>query len=232
MAKQPDQYLTKEEQDELIKYLNGMPKPKPVAMSDTVRSFFFETVLPGLKDNALSELWRTDQVTPRLISYMDDTTIGVINLPNAIGGEWGDARSKDATARVHRFSARVPGVMYTTFVSEVWFLSREDKALPPKEELEREYKKGIADHPDRREGVLFNTLHFERSTGELMQLLHNIEVIKVLGVHRSRKVWRDTKWGDITMTIDPMAATESGPDRVLGRFIASDPDNDDSPIKS
>lgn len=227
MAKQPDQYLTKEEQDELIKYLNGMPKPKPVAMSKPVRDFFFETVLPALKDNALSELWRTDQLTPRLISYMDDTSIGVINLPNAIGSEWGDARTKDATARVHRFSARVPGVRYSTFVSEVWFLSRQGE-----DAKNVDFKKGIADHPDRREGVVFNTLHFERSTGELMQLLHNIEVIKVLGAHRSRKVWRDTKWGDVTMSIDPMAAEHGGPDRVLGRFIASDPDNDDSPIKS
>jgi hypothetical protein len=227
MAKKPD--LTKEEQDALIKYLKALPKPKPAPMRPYVREYFETVALPLLKTQALSELQRTDEIAPRLISFMDDNSIGIVDVSTVTGGTFGDWRSKEATARVHRFSTMVPSVRLSIFVSEVWMLNREGKQITP-EVLEEATKGGsIADHPDRAEGVMFNVLHYDRRTGELMQLMYTIEVLKVLGAKRTREAWRGTQWGTNVMVIDPMAGGEP---KVLGRFSIADPENDFSPPKA
>lgn len=206
-------------QSEIVKYLKSLPPPVAAPASAAMRSHFETVVLPVLKAQALSELQRNNEFKPRIISFMDDGSIGIVDVSSALGGNWGTAHSKETTARVHRFSTMVPGVNIAVFCVEAWSL-RKDK--PTDEDLKMPTK-SIHDHPDRTENMMFTALHYERETGEMMQLVAFIEVIKVLGARPSSEMWRHTKYGGATI-IDPMSPEKDGM-AMKGRFVAGDPDN-------
>lgn len=220
MAKRPNDRMSAAEQKQIREYLSRLPKPVPTKATPEFRKYFDETVVPVLKDQALSELRRTDQFSPRLISFMDDGSMGIVDIGAAMGGNFGSAQSKEITARVHQFSAKVPGVNVVVFCCETWMLhSTKEQPIP-----EEVMKKSIADHPDRKEAVMFNALHFDPKTGAMYQLIAMFEVLKVLGADRSFMAWQGTVYADATMVSDPMG--EPGQPAMKGRFIVGDPDND------
>lgn len=72
---------------------------------------------------------------------------------------FGTRDDKDRVAFLLRASAKVPGCRGSIFVTETWILSKN--ATPGDKDGLRKFfdehdKKGIADHPDRREGLSFN----------------------------------------------------------------------------
>lgn len=220
MAKRPNDRMSAAEQREIVDYLNKLPEPVPTKATPEFRKYFDDTVVPVLKDQALSELRRTDQFDPRLISFMDDGSMGIIDIGAAMGGNFGSAQSKEITARIHQFSAKVPGVNVVVFCCETWMLhSSVDKPIP-----EEVMQKSIANHPDRKEAMMFNALHFDPKTGAMYQLIAMFEVLKVLGADRSFKAWQGTVYGDTTIVTDPM--DEDVRPAMKGRFIVGDPDND------
>ena len=97
-------------------------KPKPAPASDEIKQWWNKTALPTLKAQMLSELQRSDGVPPRLIGFMREGKMGIIDVGEATGGNWGSQRSKDATAFVHRIAALTPGTYASVFCSEAWGL--------------------------------------------------------------------------------------------------------------
>lgn len=201
--------MTRRQDKEAIKYLEYMralPKPPLVKASDDCHRYLNETILPKLKDQVLSELRRNNGIAPRLIGFMDDGSLGIVDLSKALPVPWGDARTKDTTAFVHQLAARVPGVTASVFCSETWLLRGIEPGQKPRD---------ISDHPDREEAVMFNTLFFQREANTMMQLMAMVLVIKVLGHNTSPKAWRDTQFGETAQTIDP----GDHPDINVGRFV-------------
>jgi hypothetical protein len=195
-------------------------KPKPVPVSDEIRQWWDLKALPMLKSQVLSELHRHDGFSPRLIGFMKDGgEMGIIDVTNAMGGEWGSQRSKDATAFIHRIAALVPGTYASVFCSEVWSLKANKQG-----EFDRNVEKypSLGDHPDRFEAMMFQMLHYERENNTMMQLTTMIDVLKVLGEPRRRSMWSGTKLADYTMTTDPLF----GEGKMEGRFIYNEEDND------
>lgn len=193
-------------------------KPKLVPCSQEVRDWWEKTALPTLKAQALSELQRNDEFMPRLVGFMKDGTMGVVDVASATGGTFGSAASKDATAVIHKVAAMVGGTYASVFCVEAWALHSSGK-----DGLKREVDKypNLGDHPDRSEVVMFQMLHYEVENNTMMQLQTMVETIKVLGANRSRAAWRATKFGQEEIT-DPLGGGEL---RLKGRFIVGDPEN-------
>lgn len=208
-----------DQKDALLEMLKSI-KPKPTTCSPEVREWWEKTALQTLKRQALSELWRNDEYSPRIMGFMKDGTMGIVDITKALG-TFGDVRSKNATAFVHKIAALVPGTYASVFCTEAWAL----RGSGGKENFDRQRDKypDLGDHPDRHEVLMFNMLHYDVDTNAMMQLATMIEVIKVLGANRSRKAWRDTNLGE-DMTTDPLAP---GPDgmKMTGRFIFGDAEN-------
>lgn len=176
----------------------------PAPASQEIRDYF-ESVLPTLTGHALSELCRTNASAPRLVGFMADGSMGIINIADALGG-FGDLRSKNVTAVTHKLGAITPGCKASVFCVETWIVeSKLDDAAPD----------GISDHPDREDAMMFNLLHYEPATGELMQLIALLKVLKVFSARPDRTTWAGTTFGPCKI-IDPMV------DRMTGRFVASD----------
>jgi len=190
--------------------------PKPVPASDAIRSYLNDKILPELKDQFLSELRRKNGFSPRLIGFMDDGSMGIIDVGKAMDVDWGGRGTKEATAAVHRIASILPGVRASVFCVEMWTLA---KPLESHEEM----PKDIADHPDRQEGVMFNLLHYDRATNSMMQLMVIVEVIKVLGHNLSPDAWKHTEFGE-TKIIDTNAEYARG---TKGRFIYGGGNNAD-----
>lgn len=191
-----------------LKYLKGLPRPKPVIASAECRAYFTETVLPVCEPQALSELMRKNQANPRLMGFMDDGSMGLIDVGKAMGG-FGDARTKQATSAIQQLAAILPSVRASVFVSEVWTLRENAK--------EMEIPKNFADHPDRDEAVMVNMLYYVRPDHTIMQLLGLLPTIKVLGQNTSPRAWRDTKFGPVKI-IDPNDKSDGK--SMRGHFIA------------
>jgi len=195
-------------------------KPTATPTSQEVHEWWDKTALPLLRSQALSELHRNDEFLPRIIGFMKDGTMGVVNVSEATGGNWGNLASKDATAFIHKIAAMVPGTMASVFCVEAWSLRANAK-----DELDRQSDKypNLGDHPDRSEVVMFQMMHYDPDSNTMMQLVTMIEVLKVLGAKRSRAMWQHTKLADEVVTTDP----HSGKDgyTMTGRFIFGDPEN-------
>lgn len=198
--KNPEVYLA---------FLKSQPKPKPVVASDECRTYFNETVLPICERQALSELMRKNETVPRLMGFMDDGTMGMIDVGKAMGS-FGDARTKEATAVIHQLSARIPGVTASVFCVEAWTLR---EGLKPGVEM----PKSLANHPDRSEAIMTNMIYYQKADHTVMQLMGLREVIKVLGHNTSPSAWRDTKFGTLDI-IDPND-TSGGIKKMTGRFV-------------
>ena len=220
MPKRPtDKGLTPEDQKALIAYLKSLPTPKPVEASPEFNEYFRGTVLPALKAQALSELHRHDEFSPRLVSFMRDGSIGIVDVSEAMGGQFGSTVSKDITARIHQFSTRVPGVHTVVFCTETWMLHQTAKPG----EVPQAYKGSLANHPDRQEAVMFNAIHYNPENGDMMQLTCLIEVLKVLGANRSRAAWAGNKF-DTEIITDTQSKSNEGM-RMTGRFVIGDTEN-------
>ena len=204
-----------ERAERIIDILNTLPRPKPVPCSAAIRAWWESTALPLLKDQALSELRRNDAYPPRLIGFMDDNSMGMIDVGKAFGAvPWGDGRSKDITARVHQLSARIPGVKAAVFCSEAWAATLKGRR---REDLPDNL--GDWHDPDRKEVMMWSMLHHDWSDNTMMQLQTMVDVLRVLGTRRSRTTWAETKYGTAT-TDDPMTVM------TKGRFIYNDKEND------
>ena len=118
MTKKPT--LTRKD-NALLDYLRNL-KPKPAPASDELKQWWDNKALPPLKAQALSELQRHDEFSPRLIGFMEGGDMGIIDVSEAVGGNWGDRQSKDATAFIHKIAALVPGTYASVFCSEAWSL--------------------------------------------------------------------------------------------------------------
>lgn len=222
MAKKREPVMTPAEEKELMQYLQSLPKPKYVPCSKEIRDYFENTALPVIKDQALSELMRHNQYSPRLISFMLDGSMGIVDVGEAMGDHWGSGWSKDATARVHQFSALVPGVKLSIFCVETWMVT---KNMPSQEDLDTKYQGSLANHPDKQEAMMFAAVHYAPETGEMMQLIAFVEVLKVLGA-TSSEMWRHTKYGKLEI-VDPQDTIEGRP-RMKGRFVAGDDGEDEN----
>jgi len=211
-----------EREKEALKLLNMLKslKPKPAPASDEIKAWWDKIGLPTLKAQALSELHRSDGIPPRLIGFMKGGGgMGVIDVSEATGGEWGSRRSKDATAFVHRIAAMTPGTYASVFCSEAWGLRASSSG-----ELDRQYDKypSLGDHPDRYEILMFQMLHYEYETNSIMQISTMIEILKVLGEPRRRSMWAGTKLADEVTTTDPLF----GEGKMTGRFVFREGDLD------
>lgn len=215
MSKRPTP-MTAEEQLAVIDYLKSLPKARPVQASPEFRQRFVETVVPVLKDQALSELRRNDQFSPRLITFSVDGHMAIVDVADAMGGNFGDEHSKNSVAKVHRFSATVPFVDLSVFCVETWILRNHDGP----------YEGSLANHPDAVEGMMFDAIKFNPENGELFQLFYMIDVIKVLGQNRSRNAWQGTVFGEMEQIIDPNDQSIDNKLRMRGRFVVGDPDNE------
>jgi len=180
---------------------------KPVPASSAIRDWFDAVALPTLKAQALSELCRRDHFPPRLIGYMEDGGTVPVDVADAMGGTFGDARTKNAAAFVHKLTALLPGCKASVLCVETWALS-----ATPAEPLD-----SIAKHPDREEAVMVNMLHHDHKTGGLMQLVALLKVIKVLSANPTATTWAGTKFGECSI-VDPMATAG----RFSGRFTVRD----------
>jgi len=190
-------------------------KPTAVACSPEVQDWWNTKALPTLRAQALSELHRNDEFAPRIIGFMKDGDMGVVDVSKATGGHWGSTASKEATAFVHKLAALVPGTYASVFCSEAWAL------FANKSEIDRQVDKypNMGDHPDRCEVVMFQMLHYEVEANTMMQQSTMIEVLKVLGANRSQAMWQHTKLSDEVITTDPFDGL------MTGRFIFADPEN-------
>src|SRR5262245_33770380 len=92
-----------------------------------LRKWWAETALPLLKDQMLSELRTYDGFPPKLVGFMKDGTIGVIDVSKATKGMWGNIASKNATAVTHEISARIPSTKGVAFCVETWKLGSNSK---------------------------------------------------------------------------------------------------------
>ena len=195
-------------------------KPKAAPASDEIKAWWDNTGLPTLKAQMLSELHRNDTIPPRLVGFMKNGDMGIIDISKATGGHWGSQRSKDATAFVHKVAALTPGTLASVFCSEAWSLRAQTH-----EELDRNYEKypNLGDHPDRIEVLMFQMLHYEPETNSMMQLSTMIEILKVLGEPRRRSMWAGTKLADKADTTDPLF----GEGRMTGRFVFREGDLDE-----
>ena len=198
-------------------------RPKAAPCSPWLRNWWEVTALPLLRDQCLSELRRSDGFPPRIFGFtkQDGSDMGVINVADAMNGDWGSAKSKDITAFIHRIAALVPGCYAAVFVSEVWALHANSEG-----ELDRQRDKypSLGDHPDRYEAVMLQMLHYEHADNRMMQLSTMIEIEKVLGADRSPAAWQGTKLSDTARTTDPLD-TKDGP-TMTGRFIFNDTEED------
>jgi hypothetical protein len=190
-----------------LAFLKGQPRPKPVVASDECRTYLTETVLPITERQALSELMRKNEMVPRLMGFMDDGSMGTIDVSKAMGS-FGDARTKQATAVIHQLSARIPGVRASVFCVEAWALREGAEGYKPGTSL--------ADHPDRIEVIMTNMIYYVRLDHTVMQLMAMREVIKVLGHNTSPSAWQDTKLGKLTI-IDPQDRSDGK--SMTGRFV-------------
>lgn len=209
----------KREAAELMEFLRTL-KPKAAPASDEIKQWWNDKALPTLRAQALSELHRHDQFSPRLMGFMKGGGMGVIDVGKAVGGNWGSAHSKDATAFIHKLTALVPGTHASVFCSEAWALGAKSSG-----EMDRNSEKypNLGDHPDRYEVMMFQMLHYEVETNTMMQLSTMIEILKVLGLPRHRGMWAGTNLSDKIMTTDPLFG-EGG--RMEGRFIFGGNDDD------
>src|SRR5882672_1739650 len=205
--------------DHLLDMLRTI-KPTAVACSQEIQDWWNTKALPLLRTQALSELHRNDEFKPRIVGFMKDGTMGVVDVSSATGGEWGSVASKEATAFIHKIAALVPGTYASVFCSEAWALRANSKG-----ELNRQNDKypNMGDHPDRDEVMMFQMLHYEIEANTMMQQSTMIEILKVLGANRSRETWRHTKLSDDVKTSDPHSGKEGY--RMTGRFIFGDPEN-------
>ena len=186
-----------------------------------MRNWWQTIALPLLRDQALSELRRNDGFPPRIFGFMQGKdTLAVVDVADAMAGNWGSRESKDITAFIHKISAMVPGTYASVFASEVWGLKTNSQG-----DLDRQYDKypNLGDHPDRYEALMFQMLHYEIGDNRMMQLSTMIEIEKVLGANRSPAAWQGTKLSDTACTTDPLD-TKDGP-TMTGRFVFGDPDN-------
>lgn len=196
-------------------YLEKRGPPAPVTCSPSFRSWYDTVALPLLRDSALSELRRTDQIKPRLCGYFEDGRMQAVDiLPMLPNGQFGDQHSKDMTAAVQRKLSMIPGTKASVFVSEVWTLSTE---IEPGDDEEFRHK-DISKHPDREEAVMLNTIHYDNFKHEWMQLITTIPILKVFARQRTMQTIRGTKLGEAKV-IDPLDMEYS---RMRGRFVVGD----------
>jgi hypothetical protein len=204
--------------DALLKVLEQL-KPVPSPCAPEVREWWDKTALPLLRDQSLSELRRNDDYPPRIMGFMEGGGMGVVNVSEAMGGEWGSVLSKDITAHIHRIAAVVPGTYASVFCSEAWGL-RANKA--GEFERQREKYPSLGDHPDAYEMVVFQMLHYERETNRMMQLSTMIEILKVFAARRTPHTWLHTKLADKVDTTDPLDTSKGA--TMTGRFVFGDPE--------
>ena len=199
-------------------------KPKAAPCSPWLRNWWEVTALPLLRDQCLSELRRSDGFPPRIFGFMkqDGSDLAIVNIADAMGGNWGSAKSKDVTAFLHRMAALVPGTYASVFVAEAWALHANSEG-----ELDRNAEKypNMGDHPDRYEMMMFQMLHYEHADNHMMQLSTFIEIEKVLGADRSPAAWQHTKLSDKAEITDPLFPGGSEMRQMTGRFVFGDPDN-------
>jgi hypothetical protein len=207
--------LLKMDPEDALDLLKSLPRPKAVAASPECRAYFAETVLPLCERQALSELTRKNEAAPRLMGFMDDGSMGLIDVSKAMGS-FGDARTKQATAVIHKLAALLPGVRASVFCVEAWVLHQDLVKGANVEETVKKHS-NIADHPDRTEAIMINMLYYIQPDHTVMQLIGMLPILKVLGHNLSRDAWRSTKFGPVDIT-DPVDAT--GGKRMEGRFIA------------
>ncbi len=213
MTKDLNELSPPEMADFVWQYLKTLPKPQVAKCSPEIRTWFETQALPTLKNHALSELHRKDACKPMLVSFRDSGGMAVVDVQEAMGGDWGDSESKDHTARVHQISAMVPSVKASVFCVEAWVVRNVD----PKE-LEEHMKTGIKDHPDRGEVIMFHMIHYDHANNALMQLTTMIEVLKVFSADRDPETWSGTKFGTEEI-VDPHGDDDLA---FRGRFIAGD----------
>jgi hypothetical protein len=195
----------------LLNHLRSL-RPKPAPASDELKQWWNDKALPPLKAQALSEFHRHDEFHPRLIGFMEGGDMGIIDVSEATGGNWGDAASKDATAFIHKIAALIPSTYASVFCSEAWALR-----APSTGQLDRQRDKypNLGDHPDAYEVLMFQMLHYERKSNVMMQLSTMTEILKVLGKPRTRSMWAGTKLSDEVSTTDPLF----GEGKMEGRFV-------------
>lgn len=205
--------------EKYLEILKNAPKPKLVKANSSCTSYFHSKVLPYAHDHVLSELRRHNGTPPRLLGFMDDGSVGIVNIQDAIQSimtEF-DARAKDGVALIHKLGALIPGVLASVFMSEAW-------TLPETYKGQREGIRNLADHPDREECVVINMLYYHRSDHTMMQLMGLLPIIKVLGVDTSPKAWRETVFGKLRL-IDP--GDREGGREASGRFVFDDGGDDE-----
>lgn len=198
--------------------LDSMPLPKTAPASAAARDFL-DKHLPALRNQALSALISKGEYAPQLLGYMDDGSLGIIDVSRATGGSFGDARSKDAVAYVHRKSLLIPSVRASVFCVEAWSVSTKAKT-PEEAETERaKWGKDLSKHPDRTETVMFNMLYKgvdDIGNERIMQLCAFFPVNKVMS--KSGPVHKYTTLGEPTI-VDPNDPGQSGAKSMQGRFI-------------
>ena len=96
--REPRMTAEEREQIELIARKLSSIKPEHAPASDAFKAWFADKAQQTILYQYLSELRRNDQAAPRILGFMEDGSMGTINLSDAFDGEWGDQRSKDMTA--------------------------------------------------------------------------------------------------------------------------------------
>ena len=196
--------------------------PEHVPASEEFKKWFAEKCQPVVLDQCLSELRRNDMVPPRIMGFMDDGTMGIVNLLDTFP-TWGDAFTKNVTAKVHVMSARTPGATCSCFISETWVVKVKKEDVKDIEEAWDKHKdQNLEDHPERAESVTISALKYSWETNHMMQLFVVAEVLKVFG-ERTPTAVAGTQLGEI-IVVDPLM---QGRHIFKGRFIPSSKGDDD-----
>lgn len=190
----------------VINELRKMPRRnlKVVAMTEAGKTYFeqkVEQLLPKTREI----IGKGEEHVPTLFIYSNPKTLGEEDGKERVAvvpmTQFTNTTHKDIVAGLHRYLASAPFVRAAIFLVETWTL------LGVTEADQRTINKmgSIANHPDRREAVMFNMLYHDDSD-QLQQMLR-------LYTKRGTELSDED-----VMTIDPTGSTPGG-GVMSGRFV-------------
>ena len=191
-------------QADVINELRKMPRRvlKVVGNTDVGRAYF-EQKVDQLLVKTKEIIASGEEHVPTLFIYSNARVIGEVEKVAIVPiQQFTNSTHKDVVAGLHRYLASAPFVRAVIFLVETWTLAQsgdKDDKMP------EAFKGSIANHPDRREAVMFNMLYHD-DADNLQQMLR-------MYTKRGKELSDED-----VMTIDPTGNTPDG-GLMTGRFV-------------
>jgi hypothetical protein len=178
---------------------------KMVPATDEGR-MYFEATVEKLLPQTRKVVASGEEHVPTLFIYSNpkalkgDTKERVAVVPIT---QFTSGTHKDVVAGLHRYIASAPFVRAVIFLVETWTLAQTAPEGEP-HKMPEAFNGSIADHPDRREAVMYNMLYHD-DNDHLQQMLR-------MYTKRGRELSDED-----VMTIDPTGGPGGG--AMHGRFV-------------